>query len=138
MVRTAPLVVAGWGLVLAICVPIAAIAAAATIVGLPLGLALCSEPGSSGSWARRAVTFAIGRLSCGHLVLGWARGSAGWGIGAAIGLVPFLNVAWWTLGSIVGLGAIWFGLACAAWCGGPDPGGWAGRHTRRGRARTRR
>ena len=31
---------------------------------------------------------------------------AGWGITAAIGLVPGLNVVWWTLGSLFGVGAM--------------------------------
>ena len=41
----------------------------------------------------------------------WASLFAGWGIGSAIGLVPFVNVVWWLLGSIFGLGA----MVVAAW-----------------------
>ena len=32
--------------------------------------------------------------------------AAGWGIGTAVGLVPVLNVVWWTLGGVFGVGAI--------------------------------
>src|SRR5207344_1954091 len=59
---------------------------------------------------------------------------AGWGIGAALGLVPFLNAVWWTLGAIFGLGAILVATWRARHGAGPlVPGGRAGRHMRRGR-----
>ena len=134
VIRTAPLATAGWGLVLTICVPIAAIAAAATIVGLPFGLALLLGLGLLWLVGQAAVTYAIGRLIVRAPRSRVGALFAGWGIGAAIGLVPFLNVVWWTLGSIAGLGAI----LVAAWrarhgAGTLVPGGRAGRHTRRGR-----
>jgi hypothetical protein len=60
---------------------------------------------------------------------------AGWAIGAALGLVPFLNAVWWTLGAIFGLGAILVATWRARHGAGPlVPGGRAGRHARQGRA----
>ena len=50
---------------------------------------------------------------------------AGWGISVVIGLVPFLNVAWWIVATIVGLG----GTIVAAWRARGE-----GRHRRRGPA----
>jgi hypothetical protein len=46
---------------------------------------------------------------------------AGWAIAAVIGLVPFLNLAFWGLGSMFGIGA----MTVAAWRG---RGGASGRH----------
>jgi cytoskeletal protein CcmA (bactofilin family) len=107
--RSAPLAAAGWGLLAAIVVPIAALALAATILGLPLALAVLLGLGLVWFVGICVATFVLGRL----LVRGSRIGAmfAGWGIGAAVGLVPFLNVVWWTLGAAFGIGAI----LVAAW-----------------------
>jgi cytoskeletal protein CcmA (bactofilin family) len=109
--RSAPLASAGWGLMAAIVVPIAALALAATIVGLPLALAVLLGLGLVWFIGISVATFILGRL-----ILPAPRSRvgamfAGWGIGAVVGLVPFLNVVWWTLGAAFGVGAI----LVAAW-----------------------
>jgi cytoskeletal protein CcmA (bactofilin family) len=109
--RTAPLFAAGWGLLAAIVVPIAALALAATILGLPLALAVLLGLGLLWFAGIAAATFVVGRLLVRAPRSRVGALFAGWGIGAAIGLVPFLNVVWWTLGAAFGIGTI----LVAAW-----------------------
>ena len=131
--RSAPASSAGWGLLLAFGVPIVAVAAAATIVGLPLGLVVALGLGLLVMVGQAMVTFIVGRLLVHAPRSRIGALFAGWGIGTAVGLVPFLNVAWWTLGSVFGLGA----MLVAAWRArsGPSaalvPGGRGGRHRAR-------
>src|SRR5262249_56537506 len=56
-------------------------------------------------------TFVVGRLVVRPPRSRVGAMFAGWGIGAVIGLVPFLNVMWWSLGAAFGIGAI----LVAAW-----------------------
>jgi hypothetical protein len=106
-----------------------------TIVGLPLGLALLLSVGLLWLLGQAAVTYAIGRLVVRAPRSRVGALFAGWGIGAALGLVPFLNAVWWTLGAIFGLGAILVATWRARHGAGPlVPGGRAGRHERQGRA----
>lgn len=107
--RTAPFASAGWGLLLAVLVPVLAVAAIATILGLPLGLAVLLGSGLLFLLGFVAASWGVGRV----IVPGSRVGAmfAGWGIGAVVGLVPLLNVALWALGSIFGLGL----MTVAAW-----------------------
>jgi hypothetical protein len=103
--RTAPFASIGWGLAIAIVLPVLTVASAASILGLPLGLAAFLAFGLLGLLGLACAAFGVGRL-----VVAEPRGrvgaaAAGWGIVAALGLVPFLNVAVWTAGAVVGLGA---------------------------------
>ena len=103
--RTAPFASLGWGVVVALALPTLAVAAAASILGLPLGLSLLLAFGLIALVGYALATFAAGRL-----IVREPRGRAGalfagWGAAAAIGLVPFLNVVAWALGSMFGLGA---------------------------------
>ena len=125
--RGAPWASAGWGVLTAIGVPILAVASAATVLGLPFGLALLLGLGLLWLIGIAVASFVVGRL----VVKGSRVGAlfAGWGIGAAVGLVPFLGVAWWVLGAAFGLGTV----VVAAWrarkgARPPVPGGRAGRH----------
>jgi cytoskeletal protein CcmA (bactofilin family) len=104
--RSAPLPSAGWGLLVAIVVPIAAIALAATILGLPFALALLLGLGLIWFIGLAMATFVLGRLIVRPPKSRVGALFAGWGIGAVIGLVPFLDVVWWTLGAVFGIGAI--------------------------------
>jgi cytoskeletal protein CcmA (bactofilin family) len=104
--RSAPPASAGWGLLAAIVVPIAALALAATILGLPLALAVLLGLGLVWFVGICVATFVLGRLLVRPPRSRVGAMFAGWGIGAVIGLVPFLNVVWWTLGSAFGIGAI--------------------------------
>jgi cytoskeletal protein CcmA (bactofilin family) len=103
--RTAPFASIGWGLAVAIALPVVAVAAAASVLGLPFGLSLLLGVGLIAMAGYAFAAFSVGRL-----IVREPRGRpgalfAGWGVAAAIGLVPFLNVAVWVLGSIFGVGA---------------------------------
>jgi hypothetical protein len=122
-----------WGLAAWLLVPTACIVAAATVVGLPLALAVLLGIAFLWLLGLAATSFAIGRLFV------RAPGSpvgalfAGWGVMAAVGLVPLLNAAWWILASLFGIGA----LVVATWRSRhgapPAPGGRGGRHRRNSR-----
>jgi hypothetical protein len=105
-VWTAPIVSGAWGLGLLVLLPTTAALLVATILGLPLGLAIVLGLGLFWLFGLAAITWGLGRL------LVRAPGSragalfAGWAISSAVGLVPGLNAVWWTLGSAYGLGAI--------------------------------
>ena len=109
--RAAPLAASGWGVVLAIALPLLAIAAGVTILGLPFGLSLLL--GLALLWF---VGLAVATFSIGRLVVRPPRSRVsallvGWAIVAAIGLVPVLNVGVWALAGIFGLGV----TVVAAW-----------------------
>ena len=102
----APLASLGWGIVLALSVPVTGVALVVSVLGLPLGLAVFL---SLGLWwligltwmawcAGRALVHAPRRR---HLAF-----VAGWAIVAAVGLVPILNAAAWILAPVLGLGAM--------------------------------
>ena len=103
--RTAPFASLGWGVLVAIAWPVVAVAAAASILGLPLGLSVLL-----GSGLVALVGYALAVYAVGRLIVQAPRGRAGaalagWGASAAIGVVPFLNVLVWVFGSMFGLGA---------------------------------
>ena len=103
--RTSPFASMGWGIAISIAVPVVAVAAAASILGLPLGLAVVLAGGLFWIIGLAVAAFAIGRLIAPEPI-GRARPLlAGWAIVAAVGLVPFLNIAVWVLGPMFGLGA---------------------------------
>lgn len=102
----APLASLGWGILLALGVPITAVALVVSVLGLPLGLALIL---SLGLWWLVGLTWAA--WCAGRGLVRAPRGRvtallAGWAILAAVGLVPILNVAAWTLAPILGAGAM--------------------------------
>jgi cytoskeletal protein CcmA (bactofilin family) len=109
--RSAPLASAGWGLVMAVVLPVGALALALTILGLPLALALLLGLGLIWLVGLAIATFVLGRLVVRPPRSRVGAMFAGWGIGAVIGLVPFLNLVWWTLGAVFGIGA----MVVAAW-----------------------
>ncbi|MEZ0235616.1 MAG: hypothetical protein ACAH81_11805 [Actinomycetota bacterium] len=103
--RTAPFASFGWGLLLALGLPLVALGTTASILALPFGLALLL-----GFALIALMGFSLAAWAAGRLLVKEPRGRAaalfaGWGIAAAVGLVPFLNVAVWLLGSVFGLGA---------------------------------
>lgn len=113
-----PLASFGWGLVVTIAVPVVCVAVMATILGLPLGLA---------GLLAVALLFLLGLTwtawGIGRSVVRAPRSRvlaflAGWGIVTVVGFVPFVDLAMWALGSVLGVGA----MAVAAWqarAGGP-------------------
>jgi hypothetical protein len=128
---SAPLASVAWGLVIVIAVPVAAVALIVSVLGLPLGLALVL---SLGLWWLLGLTWTA--WCAGRGLVRTSRGRvraflAGWAILAAIGLVPVLNAALWTLAPPLGLGA----MLVAAWRS-RQGGGRRGRHRARARAST--
>jgi hypothetical protein len=103
--RSAPWAAAGWGLAVSILVPAASLLAAATILGLPLGLAAILGMGLLWIVGLAFAAWIVGRLLVHEPRSRLGAFAAGWAITAAVGLVPFLNVAWWTLGAVFGHGA---------------------------------
>ncbi len=109
--RTAPLASAGWGVLVAIVLPTVAVVLVATILGLPLGLAVLLGLALVFLVGLASAQWAIGRLVVPAPRSRVAALFAGWGIGAVAGLVPIANVAVWGLGAVFGLGTI----VVAAW-----------------------
>jgi hypothetical protein len=112
-IADAPLASLGWGLVVAIAIPIAAVALSVLVLGFPLGLALLL---SLALWWLVGLTLAA--WGGGRALVGSGRGrvatfAAGWAILAAVGLVPVLNAIVWTLVAVLGIGA----MLVAAWRG---------------------
>lgn len=104
--RTAPFASAGWGILLALGLPLVAVAAMVTIVGLPLGLAIVLAMSLLFLIGYAWAVFAIGRLMVREPRSRWLALLAGWAVAAAVGLVPFLNLAAWALGGMFGFGAM--------------------------------
>ena len=104
--RTAPFASAGWGILLAVGMPLVAVAAMVTIVGLPLGLAVLLAMSLLFLIGYAWAVFAIGRLMVREPRSRWLALLAGWAVAAAVGLVPFLNLAAWVLGGMFGFGAM--------------------------------
>jgi hypothetical protein len=102
--------VIGWGLALTIGLPIAALIAMATLVGLPLGLVVLLALGLI-----YEVGYAMGAWILGRTVAKgarpWLAFLAGWGILRVLALIPILGGLVWFATVVVGLGS----LAVAAW-----------------------
>ena len=131
--RERPFVSGSWGIVVTLAVPLAAVAAGATILGLPVGLATLLSIGLFWLIGMACTTWVVGRALVRDPRPRLAALAAGWGIAAAVGLVPILNLAWWVLGGAFGLGA----AAVAVWRaratrplgpGGTEAAAQAGRH----------
>jgi hypothetical protein len=133
--RERPFVAGSWGIALTLAVPLAAVAAGATILGLPIGLAVLLSVGLLWLLGIAGSTWVLGRALVREPRPRIAALAAGWAIGAAVGLVPILNLAWWFLGGMFGLGAIAVALwrARGAQPVGPEGASRSGRH-RAGRA----
>jgi hypothetical protein len=126
--HTVPARSALWGLATWVLVPVGAAFAAATVLGLPLALALLLGIAFLWLLGLAAASIAIGRLFV--RAPGSRTGAlfAGWGVTAAVGLVPVVNAVWWVVASMFGIGAV----VVATWRsrhGAPlVPGGRGGRH----------
>ncbi len=122
--RSAPLASVGWGIVLAIGLPLLAVLAAATILGLPLGLSLLLALAFvflvGATWS----IWSVGRALVREPRSRWLAFLAGWGIALAVSLVPYLNAAAWTVASIYGLGAMTVAVWRARGTGGRHRSGY--------------
>lgn len=103
--RSAPLASGLWGFGLLLLLPASAVLLAVTVLGLPFGLALLLGLGLLWLVGQSWMAWILGRLLVVAPSSRVGAVFAGWGVSAAIGLVPGLNVVWWTLGSTFGLGA---------------------------------
>ncbi len=115
--RTAPGKTIGWGILLSVGLPVLAVAAAFSLVGLPLGIGTGGALGVIG-----ALGYVTSALYLGRLIIKAPRNIfgaffAGWGILRVLALLPGIGVLVWTVASVVGVGA----LAVAAWRGSRAP-----------------
>jgi len=130
--RTAPWACAGWGVALAIGVPVLSAGLVALIVGLPLGLATLLAIALLMFIGVVMTAHLVGRLLLGHERATTTAFLAGWGIITVIGVIPFVSGVSFGLAAVFGLGE----ALVAAWrARAPER---AGRHRARptGRART--
>ena len=109
--RSAPVASAAWGLALVVAVPMLSILAAASVLGLPLGLSLLLALALLWLVGHAWAAWIVGRILAREPRPRVAALLAGWAITAAVGLVPLLTIAWWIVGAIVGLGA----MTVASW-----------------------
>jgi len=101
----------GWGFVMLLGLPIAAVVVMLTLVGIPLGLALLLA-----LWFLFTVGYTVGAFAIGRMLVKPPRGRfkaffAGWGIGRVAALLPILAGLAWTALAVIGLGA----MCVAAW-----------------------
>lgn len=104
--RTAIGPVVGWGAILFIGLPIVAVIALITLVGIPLGLGLLLALVPLGALGYVTSCYLLGRR-----IVKEPRGRmvaflAGWGILRVLAIVPFLSTLVWLAAVIVGLGAL--------------------------------
>lgn len=103
--RTGPTI--GWGILFFFVLPILAVIALVTLVGIPLGIALLAA-----LFPLYALSYTTGAFLLGRLVVKPERGSrwvaffAGWAILRVVALVPVLGGLAWLVATIVGLGAL--------------------------------
>jgi len=110
-VRTAPWTCLGWGIGLAIAIPVLSVLALASLVGLPLGLAVLLALALLGF-----VGYTLSAYTVGRLIWQPPRSRAlaflfGWAIVRAVGAVPYVSGVTWGIGAVVGLG----GMTVATW-----------------------
>jgi hypothetical protein len=104
--HSAPAPSALWGLLLGLGIPTIAVLLTATVLGIPFGLSLLLGIGLLWLVGQASATWSLGRLLLREPRSRAGALFAGWGLATAVGLVPGLNVAWWVLGSLFGLGAV--------------------------------
>jgi hypothetical protein len=103
--------VVAWGVGLVIGLPLLAVLAAVSLVGLPFALGLLLALAFLYSLAYTWAVWIVGRLILVPPRHRWLAFLLGWAIVRAASLVPYLEVALWSLGAVVGLGA----MAVAIW-----------------------
>lgn len=109
--RTAPWVSAGWGLALALGVPVLAVFAIALVLGIPLGIGLLLSIALLSMFGVVVAAQTIGRALVDRDRHTAAAFLAGWSIETVIGVVPYVSGAVFTAAAIFGLGA----TAVAVW-----------------------
>jgi len=109
--RGSPVVSLGWGAALAVGVPVLSIISIASLVGLPLGLAVLLAFVLVAFVGYALAAYVLGRLL-------WRRSERrvlafviGWAILRAVALIPFVSGLTWAAGAVFGVGA----AAVATW-----------------------
>lgn len=100
-----PLAAAGIGLAMAIAVPIVAVLAVASFVGLPFGLAVLLALWLALSVGFAWAVFALGRRLWGPRRSRWLALLIGWAAASAISAIPVVGGVVWVGGAVFGLGA---------------------------------
>ena len=98
--------VIGWGAVLFIGLPIVAVIALATLVGIPLGVGLLLALLPLGGLAYVTSAYLLGRRLVKEPASRIVAFLAGWGILRVLALVPFLSTLTWIAAVVVGIGAL--------------------------------
>lgn len=105
-VQTAIGPVIGWGAVLFVGLPIVAVVALITLVGIPLGLGLLLALVPLGALGYVTACYLLGRRLVKEPRSRMVAFLAGWGILRVLAIVPFLSTLAWLAAVIVGLGAL--------------------------------
>jgi len=110
----------GWGIAIAIGVPLLAILALVTLVGIPFGVALLLAAVPVLLIAYATAAWIVGRrLLRNRSTSPWAALLAGWGILRVLALIPFLGALVGIAATVVGLGALTVALWRARTPGAP-------------------
>ncbi len=96
----------GWGAALFFGLPIAAVVALVTIVGIPFGVGLLLALALIYTLGYVAGAYALGRLLMSAPASPWLAFIVGWGIARGVSIVPFLAAPVWIAATLWGLGAI--------------------------------
>lgn len=116
--RTATWVSAGWGVVLALCVPVLAVLAIALVLGIPLGIGLLLSVALLSLFGVVVTAQTVGRALLDTERRAATAFLAGWAIETAIGVIPYVSGAAYAAAAIFGLGA----TTVAVWrARGPRP-----------------
>jgi hypothetical protein len=103
--------VVAWGIGIAVGVPLLAILALVTVVGIPFGIALLLAALPVLLAAYMTSAWIVGRRVLRDRAATWTALFAGWGILRLLALIPFFGGLVWLAATVVGLGA----LAVALW-----------------------
>jgi hypothetical protein len=109
--RTSPGPVIGWGLLVAVGLPVISVAALFTLVGFPFGLGTAGALGVLGALGYLTSALWLGRLMIKAPRNIFGAFFAGWAILRVLALIPGLGVFVWHAAAIFGIGA----LTVTAW-----------------------
>lgn len=101
----------GWGAAIFIGLPIVAVIALATLVGIPLGIGLLLALLPLGALAYVTAAYLLGRRLVKQPTSRYVAFLAGWGILRVLAIIPMLSTLTWLAAVIFGLGA----LTVAVW-----------------------
>jgi hypothetical protein len=117
--RTALAASIGWGVGLFFGLPILAVLAIATLVGIPLGIGVLMALGLVFGIGQTTAAFLLGRTIIGEPRSRILAFLAGWAILSGLALIPGVGGLLWFAGTVFGLGTI----AVATWRGRLEPAG---------------